>query len=282
MTQNAFKSAEGQNAVYSAYDAFIGTMRIPYEQIRMDTRFGKAFAIAAGDKTAPKLLLLHGSGMNSAMWIGDMETYARHFNVYAVDLQGEPGKSDGRQLRFEGPDFADWLQDVFAGLSISKASIVGISLGAWLALKFAISRPQMAEKLVLLSPAGVGPQRTSFLFKALFYMLWGTKGLKRLYRQVNGGTPIPHEMLAYQMLIGKHFNFRRERIPRFTDDELARLAMPIKVFVGQRDIMFHALQTARRFAERVPHANVEVLRDAGHTLVGLADEILAFLRHESD
>ena len=167
----AFKTTEGKNAVYKAYDAFLGDMRIPHEELRVDTRFGKAFVIAAGQLDAPVLVLLHGSGINSVMWIRDMEKYSEHYRVYAVDLQGEPGKSDGKQLPFEGSDFDNWLYDVFTGLSIAKARIVGISLGAWLALKFSIAHPNRVDKLVLLCPAGVGPQKTSFALVSLFYML---------------------------------------------------------------------------------------------------------------
>lgn len=276
----AFKSAEGKNAVYKAYDTFLGNMRIPHEQVNVDTRFGKAFAIAAGKKDAPVLILLHGSGINSVMWVEDMEKYSKHYRVYAVDLQGEPGKSGDKQLPFEGSDFENWLLDVFMGLSIQKANIVGISLGAWLGLKFSIANPQMVDKLVLLCPAGVGPQKTSFAYVSLFHMLLGEKGLERLYRKVNGGEPIPQVIMDYQKLIAKYFNFRRERIPLFTDAELSRLSMPSLLFVGRKDIMFHSLKTAQRFRNLVPNAKVTVLQDAGHTLIGLTDDILAFLRHE--
>jgi|CeladaMinimDraft_18_1061708.scaffolds.fasta_scaffold03446_2 pimeloyl-ACP methyl ester carboxylesterase len=274
----AFKTAHGRDAVHEAYDAFLRNMRIPHEQLHVGTRFGQAFAIAAGRQDAPNLILLHGSGMNAAMWLEDMEIYAGHFRVYAVDLQGEPGKSDGRQLPFRGPDFEQWLHDVFAGLSIERAGIVGISLGAWLALKFAIAHPHMVEKLALLCPAGIGPQRASFAFRALPHMLMGERGLERLYRLLNGGKPLPREMLDYQKLIGKHFNFRREQIPLFTDEELSRLSMPSRLYVGRKDVMFHSLKTAERFGRRMPHADIVVLPDAGHTLVGLADDILAFLQ----
>jgi pimeloyl-ACP methyl ester carboxylesterase len=276
----AFKTIEGRNAVYKVYDTFLDSMRIPYEQVNVDTRFGKAFVIATGKKDAPILILLHGSGINSVMWLEDMEKYSKYYRVYAVDLQGEPGKSDDKQLPFEGPDFNNWLHDVFVGLSIQKASIVGISLGAWLALKFAIANPQKVDKLALLCPAGVGPQKTSFAYISLFYILLGEKGLERLYRKVNGGKSIPQAIMDYQKLIGKNFNFRRERIPLFTDAELSRLTMPSLIFVGQTDIMFHSLKTAQRFRNLVPNAKVVVLQDAGHTLIGLTDDILAFLQHE--
>ncbi|MBS3977113.1 MAG: alpha/beta hydrolase [Syntrophomonadaceae bacterium] len=275
----AFKTTEGRNAVFKAYDAFLGNMRIPHEDVNIDTRFGKAFVIAAGKKDAPVLVLLHGSGINSVMWIEDMVKYSEHYRVYAVDLQGEPGKSDGKQLPFEGSDFDNWLHDVFVGLSIEKASIVGISLGAWLALKFAIANSQMVDKLVLLCPAGVGPQKTSFAYVSLFHMLLGEKGVERLYRKVNGGKPIPQEMMDYQKLLGNNFNFRREQIPLFTDAELSQLTMPSLLCVGRKDVMFHSLKTAQRYSSLVPYAKVTVLQEAGHTIIGLVDDILAFLRH---
>lgn len=274
----AFKTTEGKNAVYKAYNAFLGNMRIPHEEFNVDTRFGKAFVIAAGKKDAPVLVLLHGSGINSVMWIGDMKKYSEHYRVYAVDLQGEPGKSDGRQLPLQGPDFDNWLHDVFVGLSIEKASIGGISLGAWLALKFAIANPQMVDKLVLLCPAGVGPQKTSFAYVSLFHMLLGEKGIERLYRKVNGGKPIPQEMMDYQKLLGNNFNFRREQIPLFADTELSQLTMPSLLIVGRKDVMFHSLKTAERYRNLVPNANVTVLQEAGHTLIGLVDDILSFLQ----
>lgn len=274
----AFKTADGRNAIYKQYDTFLSNMRITYEGINVDTRFGKAFMIAAGKKDAPVLVLLHGSGINSVMWIRDMERYSEHYRVYAVDLQGEPGKSSEKQLPFEGPDFDNWLHDVFMGLSIEKASIVGISLGAWLALKFAIAHSQMVDKLVLLCPAGVGTPKASFAYVSLFYMLLGEKGVEHLFRKVNGGKSIPKIMLDYQKLIGKNFNFRREQVPLFSDAELAQLTMPSILFVGRKDVMFHSLKTARRYRTLVPNAKVTVLQEAGHTLIGLVDDILSFLQ----
>lgn len=279
----AFKTAEGQNAVYKVYNTFLGNMKIPHEEIKVNTRFGKAFVIAAGMKDAPVLLLLHGSGFNSAMWIRDMEKYSKDYRVYAVDLQGEPGKSGHKQLPFKGSDFINWLWDVFEGLSIKKASIVGISLGAWLGLKFAIANPKMVEKLVLLCPAGVGPAKIFFPFVSLFYiMLMGEKGLERMYYKLNGGKPIPQVILEYQKLIGKNFNFRRKPMPRFSDEEIIQLTMPSMLFVGRKDVMFYSLKTAQRYRKLLPNAKVTVLQEAGHTLVGLEERILLFLKQNDD
>ena len=275
--KTAFKSQDGRVKVLKAYDEIIERWPLPNEEIYIDTRYGKTFIIASGRKEAPPLILLHGSAMNSVMWMGDVPEYAKSYRVYAVDIPGEPGRSEGKQLPFEGVDFAEWLNDVYIALAIDKASLVGISLGAWLAAKFSIYYPDKVEKLVLLCPAGIGKQRISFLFKAVFHSALGEKGMDSLIRKVNGSQPIPDEMLEYQKLIGDNFNYRREVIPLFSDIELKRLIMPVILFVGKKDIMFHSGMTAKRLGSIVPHANINLLPEAGHVLINLTSEIKEFL-----
>lgn len=276
-TKLAFKSQEGKSAVLKAYNSLLENWMAPNEKLYINTRYGSTFVIASGKKDAPPLILLHGSAMNSIMWAGDVREYSRDYRVYAVDIPGEPGRSDENQLPFEGPAFAEWLKDVYDALSIRKASLIGISLGAWLSVKFSVCYPEKVDKLVLLCPAGIGTQRTSFLFKAMAYMLLGEKGMKKLYKKVNGNQPMPDEMLEYQKLIGKNFNYRREIIPLFSDSELKRLTMPVKLFVGGKDIMFHSEMTAKRLGGLLPHADINVLPEAGHVLINLTGEIAAFL-----
>lgn len=71
-------------------------------------------------------------------------------------------------------------------------------------------------------------------------MLLGEKGIDKLYYKINGNKPIPKEMLIYQKLIAKHFNFRKVTIPIFSDDELKKLTIPVSLFVGGKDVMLHS------------------------------------------
>lgn len=273
----AFKSEEGKKEVLKYYEFLLIKGSLPHEKLMINTSYGETFIIAMGKTELPPLVLLHGSGMNSAMWIQEMEEYSKNHRVYAIDIPGEPGKSDERQLSFEGDDFENWLNDVFNGLSIEKSSIVGISLGAWLGAKFAIKYSDKVNKLVLLCPAGIGPQKKSFAFKALFYMMFGEKGIDKLYYKVNGDKPMPKIMLDYQKLIAKHFNFRKEVIPLFSDDELKKLTMPVSLFVGAKDVMFYSEKTAKRLGLLIDHAKINFIVDEGHSIVNQGDEIREFL-----
>lgn len=277
--KQAFKSGEGKAKILEIYDSVLERWYSPNEKVYVDTRYGKTFIIASGDKDAPPLILLHGSAMNSAMWIEDARKYSLSYRVYAVDLPGEPGRSDGNQLPFMGNEFAEWLYDVFNALCLKKASLIGISLGAWLSIKFSAQYPERVDKLVLLCPAGVGPQKKSFIAKAMMHMILGEKGMDKLSKKVNGNQPIPDEMLMYQRLISANFNFRREAIPLFSDSEICRLTMPAILFVGEKDIMFHSLKTAERLGRLLPKAKVNIIPDAGHVLINLADKIMEFVEN---
>ena len=276
--QLAFKSEEGKKEIFKYYEALIAKANSAYEEIIVNTNYGDTYILAMGEKNFPPLILLHGSSMNSAMWIKEMEQYSLSYRVYAVDMPGEPGKSDERQLPFDGDDFPLWLNDVFNALLIKKASIVGISLGAWLGTKFSIKYSDKVDKLVLICPAGIGPQRKSFVFKALFYSILGDKGIDKLYCKVNGDKPMPEIILNYQKLIGRHFNFRKEIIPLFSDEELRKLTMPIALFVGAKDIMLYSEKTANRLKSIANHAKINLIEDEGHSLVNQGDFIRAFLR----
>ena len=277
--QLAFKSEEGKKEIFKYYEALIAKANSAYEEIIVNTNYGDTYILAMCEKNLPPLILLHGSGMNSAMWIKEMEHYSLNYRVYAVDMPGEPGKSDEIQLPFDGDDFPLWLNDVFNALLIKKASIVGISLGAWLGSKFSIKYSDKVDKLVLICPAGIGPQRKSFVFKALFYSILGDNGIDKLYCKVNGDKPMPEIILNYQKLIARNFNFRKEIIPLFSDEELRKLTMPIALFVGAKDIMLYSEKTANRLKSIVNHAEINLIEGEGHSLVNQGDFIRAFLRN---
>ncbi len=269
-----FKTNEGKNDVIKFYDKFLQKLALSYEKFYVDTRYGKTFIIASGEKSNPPLILLHGSGMNSVMWLRDIKEYSKTYRVYAIDMLGEPGKSDENRPSLIGSSYAEWLKEVFENLSVERANIIGISLGAWLAIKFSVSYPEMLSKLVLLCPSGVGPQKKSFIFKAIAYGILGEKGIDKLYYKVNGNQLIPEEMLKYQKLIGKSFNYRKETIPVFSDNELKLLTMPTVLFVGAKDIMLHSDKTARRLGNLLPHAQINISSKAGHSNVNDVNKII--------
>ncbi len=273
----AFKTQEGKKEVFKAYETLAKSTGLTYDEINIQTKYGNTYIMAMGETDLPVLILLHGSGINSLMWLNEMNIYKDSYRVYAIDMIGEPGKSDEEQLAFGTDDYSNWLNEVVEKLGAKKVSIVGISLGAWLGTKFATNHPNKVEKLVLLCPAGIGKQKSMFLLQSIFYGIQGEKGIKKLMTKVNGGEEMPKEIIDYQILIGKNFNYRREVIPIYSDSDLKKLTMPVSFFVGEKDIMLHSKSTADRLGSLLSHAEINFLKDRGHTIVHFGNDIRKFL-----
>ncbi|MEV4457334.1 alpha/beta fold hydrolase [Microbispora sp. NPDC049633] len=276
-----YVTGEGERELRERYQELLTRWPVPSERLRIPTREGETSVITSGPPDAPPLLLLHGSSTTCVMWLGDVATWAPHFRVYAVDLIGEPGPSAPSRPPLDSEAYALWLDDVLDGLGLSRVSLVGASLGGWLAVDYAIRRPGRVERLALLCPGGIGRQKAGFAFRALFLLLFGERGRRRLLSMVMGDAPSDPRFAAYldyAAQIARHFRPRRERLPVFGDEALGGLAMPMFVIVGGRDVLLDSRDTERRLRRLVPHATVRHLPDAPHGLRGHAEPILAFLR----
>ncbi|HEX6385003.1 MAG TPA: alpha/beta hydrolase [Anaerolineae bacterium] len=276
-TKPIYKSPAGEKAVMALYDAVLAKWPVPFETLDISTQHGNTFVISCGNSTAPPLVLLHGAGTNSAIWAGDVVEYGRHYHVYAVDLLGEPGKSAPNRLSWEGPAYVEWLEELLDALKIGKATFIGISQGAWTALKFAVSQPARVDKLVLLSPGGVVPDRISFAIQALLFASLGRWGARRLTQLIYGNQPIPEGVEEITLLIMSHFKARVGILPLFSDEELQRLTMPTFLLGGEQDALRDLEKIAARLRLFVPHLTVTIIPEAGHALLNTTEYVMSFL-----
>ncbi|MGN6713560.1 hypothetical protein [Anaerocolumna jejuensis] len=57
-TVTAFRTQEGKNEIFKAYDEFLQGWGFLYEEIFIDTRYGKTYILAGGDKKAGTSVIL--------------------------------------------------------------------------------------------------------------------------------------------------------------------------------------------------------------------------------
>jgi pimeloyl-ACP methyl ester carboxylesterase len=99
------------------------------------------------------VVLIHGFGTCSFLWRRVAPTLAvTQHTAYAVDLLGY-GESD---RPFDG-DFglaaqADYLERALTALRVARAALVGVDIGAAIALRLAALRPERVARLVLINP----------------------------------------------------------------------------------------------------------------------------------
>jgi pimeloyl-ACP methyl ester carboxylesterase len=261
------------------YESVLARWPVPYDTLNIPTRHGNTFVIASGEPSAPPLILLHGAGSNSAVWAGDVAEYAGQHRVYAVDLIGEPGKSAPNRPDWDGLAFALWLDDVFGALKLEKATLIGVSQGAWTALKFATYQPERVEKLVLLCPGGITPDRLSFFMRVMLLSPLGRWGIQRINQLLFSDQPVPEELDDFLTLILKQFKSRTGVLPIFSDEELRRLTMPTLLLMGAADPMRDAEKIVARMQRLLPHLTAAVIPGAGHVLLYTTSWIVPFLAH---
>ena len=117
------------------------------------------------------LILLHGLGASAERWSRVIPTLSRDYRVIAPDIIGF-GYSDKPAVEYTMDFFIDFFRSFLDNLGISKASIIGSSLGGHIASEFAIRFNHIVEKLVLVSPAGMmrksSPTLDRYIMAALY------------------------------------------------------------------------------------------------------------------
>jgi pimeloyl-ACP methyl ester carboxylesterase len=261
-----YKTEAGKQAIAAFYAKALERWPVPSTRVVVPTRHGDTFVIASGPESAPAVILLHGSGSNSAIWMRDVAEWSRRRRVFAVDIIGEPGLSAPSRPPLRSDAYVEWLDDVCGALGVTSASLVAISLGASLALEYAVKRPSRVASLSLMSPAGIGRRKQLFMIKAGVMLLLGRTGIRKAFSSASGKTSVPPALAQYITLIFENFRPRREAPPIRSDAELRALSMPVQVIVGGRDAMIHTRDTADRIRRHMSHAELIVLEDAGHML----------------
>src|ERR1051325_7114023 len=133
--------------------------------------------------SGPTVILLHGLGGSSQVWQFNIGPLAEKFHVFVPDQIGF-GKSDKPLVNYRIRTYVDFLDQFCKQLKIERASLVGNSMGGWIAAIYAATFPDRVDKLVLVDAAGYAPPK-DFDMRALFALNPTTRaGMKLLASKV--------------------------------------------------------------------------------------------------
>jgi pimeloyl-ACP methyl ester carboxylesterase len=145
---------------------------------------GAAVRVATGgrdfDPKQPVLVFVHGAGCDHTIWQQQTRYFAhRGYAVLAPDLPAH-GLSEGPPLASVGA-LADWLASLLDAAGAARATLIGHSLGAQVALEAAARDPDRVAALALLGVAARTPVHPELLDAAAandhlsidFFTAWG-------------------------------------------------------------------------------------------------------------
>ena len=272
MSVSVFKTEAAKSLMRTHYNQVLS--RFPFGQKYVDTSYGKTFLLTAGQEDHPPVILLHGSVSNSAFWFPEIMALSSLYRVYAVDIIGEAGNSSDIRPDLHSKDFSQWMKEVLQALNITKAAIIGNSLGGWMALKFATAYPLSVSRLVLIATSGIMAVRGQFLKDVK--QAQASSGTAQVKPGLLGSVDIPKEVLDFMNLIVQSYN-PIEELPIFADEALRRLSMPVLFVAGIEDTIIDTPGSASRLNHLIPAAQTHLLPGVGHAVFGAIEYILPFL-----
>lgn len=123
--------------------------------MKLDVQGRSAYAYTGGkpfDAALPCVVFVHGAMNDHSVWALQSRYFAHHgWSVLAVDLPGH-GRSAGPALT-SVEALAEWLQALLAGAGVSRAALVGHSMGSLIALEAAGRMGEGATRLVMVGTA---------------------------------------------------------------------------------------------------------------------------------
>ncbi|HMS96504.1 MAG TPA: alpha/beta fold hydrolase [Tabrizicola sp.] len=105
-----------------------------------------------GPVGAPVVVLVHGLGLNRAVWQWMVPDLARHFRVLTYDFLGH-GESPPPKGEPNLRDLSEQLRALLDHLQIARAAIVGFSLGGMVARRLAQDHSDRVSALAILHSA---------------------------------------------------------------------------------------------------------------------------------
>jgi len=109
--------------------------------------------VEAGEPDAPPLLMLHGTGGHCEAFIFNLGALAETHHVIAYDLPAH-GWSSAPERSYEIEGYLRHLCALADHFEVERASIVGQSLGGWIAMRLCVVEPERVGRLVLVGPGG--------------------------------------------------------------------------------------------------------------------------------
>ena len=227
------------------------------------------------------LVFLPGFNASSLVWLvgQGLNQLSRNYRLCLIDINGQPGFSDGRSPRLHTDEYGQWACQVLEQLSITRATLIGHGLGGLIILKACRFAPKMVKKAILVNPAGLQSLRLSPAL--LRYTLLTVKTPS--YSDVNSFlqatnfssldpplTSAQEKLLVdFQVYALSSFDLAPCWFQSLAKAELAAVHNPIHIVLGTQDKFYPYQHTLAKATQHLSSlVSVTVLPTLGHSVLG--------------
>ncbi|HEX3596656.1 MAG TPA: alpha/beta hydrolase [Polyangiaceae bacterium] len=230
----------------------------------------------------PPVVLLHGLFTHHGTWDAVIDEMSSEFRLVAPDFPGfgESEKPSASRFAYDIGAFTEVVADLFAGLDLGRAAVVGHALGGAVALALAARHPELVSRLVLVdsvcfdAPVDLRRRIALFPFVGGFVLkqLWGRATFRSFFR-----TDVLSDRPGYPLerIDGYYEKFndpaargsalatlRGTRDTRTIEAQTDRIQVPTLVVWGRADRLVPA-RFGQRLSRQIRGAGFELM-DTGH------------------
>ncbi len=231
------------------------------EERRYPWKYGDVFYQVKGNREAKPLLLIHGfgPGASSFEWRKNVDALSEHYRVYVLDLLGF-GLSDRPSIEYSAETFTDLIGDFLREVIARPTVVVAHSMSCAYVIANAYRRPQLFERLVLVSPPasileeglpGLLPNALKYALRApilgqfLYNVLTSRRAIEGYFDRQGYHNPglITDELVEYVFSSAHQSNSRFPAASLLSGcmhmdvyEPLARLQMPVVAIWGREDV----------------------------------------------
>lgn len=253
---------------------------VPFRQDWIDAGGIRTRFAQAGDTMSPPLIMLHGTGGSWEAFAGNLGAHSKAFNCFAIDMVGS-GFSDKPAYDYEISAYVDHVLKFMSAMGLQHASLIGVSLGAWVAARLAVDRPDVVEKMTLCAPSGLISNKATMQriqsqrFKAVDDPSWTNISSifdNLIHAPENKSDDLIAVRQAVYQLPGARDAMARILVlqnPEIRDrnmisEDLWRTIKAPTLVIGSVDDPNIFLDTARKVATLIPNVTLAEMKNVGH------------------
>ena len=268
--KSIYKTKEGKKKCLELYNRQLEKLGNPYEDIYVNTSFGKTHLVRTGNKVGKPLLVFHGGNSSSAYNLLLCKFLLDDFNIYAVDIIGHPGKSDEVSLSSRGYSYGEWASEVIDKLGFKKMRCFGGSFGGGVLAKLMCVSPEKVERCVLEVPSGINNafpiSSAKMMIPLIKYIITKNEDfiIKTAMYMTNGEDIIDED--TREMLKDSFDNVKTKvAMPSNVDKKLMQnFKSTAFILAGEYDCLFPARKVLKRAKEIISDVRLYELKGRGH------------------
>ena len=243
----------------------------PAPRVEGTSRNGLHYII---EGSGPPVVLVHAFQMDAREWDEIVPELAQEWQVIRYDVRGH-GRSAGA-TKPTAPH--DDLRDLLDELHVSRASLVGLSMGSGIVLDAALAYPDRVDRVVMVSPTVSGvtsvipndwmlpiiAQVRAGAKDSAAALWWASSMMAGARKRGAAGERYHRVVLDNARIWGENPANRLPLIPPAAQ-RLESLRAPLLVVVGERDAAA-IRQLAEILTRRVPNAEALIMEGTGHMI----------------